>query len=474
MEAISFGAACRMLANLSGPDIFLEQVQYSGRRLAKLGMSPRRAIDALHLYHEAAFWPLDGPDYVWARELVETATALALNNAFYDVRESETEAFYELFRSELESRSVRELLQRSLEILVKVFHAGAGHIFLLNSESAAWECEAAVPESMVRAVPASAGLASAMARPRCLSKMSRAVLDPGWECRFQTFWSVPLSISGRVAGVLQLAFARFYPWLPRERDLLVVAGERCLSGVEKAKLTENLARSEEEVRHLATRLLQVEEMERRRISRELHDEAGQSLLCIRLRLEMLERAATPESRAGIAAVRAQVERTIDEVRRLIGALSPNVLDRFGLEAALRQVAATLRKLHGLSIRLEAAVAETLPERVQLVAYRLVQECCNNIVKHASAREVKISVRSTDKCLRLDIQDDGVGFNVAEALSKRSSFGITGMKERVALLGGKFQIRSAGPETSARKGTRVQIELPITDETYGQDTHNARG
>jgi signal transduction histidine kinase len=269
-----------------------------------------------------------------------------------------------------------------------------------------------------------------------------------------------------MAGVLQLAFPRPYPWLPRERDLLVVAGERCLSGVEKARLTENLARSEEEVRHLATRLLQVEEMERRRISRELHDEAGQSLLCIRLRLEMLERAATPESRHGIAEVRVQVERTIDEVRRLIGALSPSVLDRFGLAAALRQVAATLRKLHGLSVRLEASVPDTLPERVQLVAYRLVQECCNNIVKHASAREVKFSVRSTDKSLRLDIHDDGIGFDVAEALTKRSSFGITGMKERVALLGGKFQIRSAGPETSARKGTRVQIELPITDETYG--------
>src|SRR5262249_33650393 len=150
-------------------------------------------------------------------------------------------------------------------------------------------------------------------------RKSAAVLDANWHKRYTSCWSIPLAADGRTAGVMQFAFSRPYEWLPREQELLAAAAARGLMAAEKARLMEDLARREEQVRRLAEHMLHVEEMERRRISRELHDEAGQSLLCIRLQMELIEQAL-PESerewRGKLSEARDLTERTILEMRRL--------------------------------------------------------------------------------------------------------------------------------------------------------------
>jgi signal transduction histidine kinase len=100
----------------------------------------------------------------------------------------------------------------------------------------------------------------------------------------------------------------------------------------------------------------------------------------------------------------------------------------------------------------------LPQQTEVITYRLVQECFNNIGKHSKATTVNIWVSSTDGHLKLVVEDNGVGFDVNAAFEKRDSFGMSGMRERVALLGGKFQVESrmTGPKT----GTKIFIELPI--------------
>jgi len=206
----------------------------------------------------------------------------------------------------------------------------------------------------------------------------------------------------------------------------------------------------------------VEEMERRRISRELHDEAGQSLLCIRLQIELLEQSlpdSEHEWRAKLGEARDLTERTILEMRRLIAALSPAVLEQLGLGAALRQLVNRFQRLNPCRIKLQLSkMGRRLPQQTEVIAYRLVQECFNNIGKHAQAAHVNISLTSTDGVLKLTVEDNGVGFNIDEALEKRESFGLSGMRERVALLGGKFQVesRTEGP----KRGTKISIELPI--------------
>jgi len=473
LAAITPGAASRLLAAGKPVADFFEQVEYNGRRLAKLNLAPDRIITALGEYDRLLaplFRPLPAPERAnlgWAREQLQFCVVLTLNNAFYQVREAETSAYQELFRAELESKTMDELLPRMIETLTRFCRARAGALFLRDWGSGDWILRAAVEgtdklEVRSLRVTGTRLRSGKLSVPACrCGRVEGLVLDPAWRGRYRSCWSVPLAAGDCVAGVMQFGFAGPYEWLPREQDLLAAAGERCLLAAEKARLVEDLAAREEQVRALGATVVATEERERRRISAELHDEAGQSLLCIRLQLELLERLI-PESleylKTGLAETRALTERTISEIRRLISALSPAVLEQLGLPAALRQIATRLRRFHGMEVRVRTANLVELPDCVAAVAYRLIQECANNIARHSSASSVNISAVHADGRLRLRVADDGVGFRVEEKSGKSESHGLAGMRERVTLCRGEFQIQSR-----PRKGTQVLIELPVTPE-----------
>jgi signal transduction histidine kinase len=493
LAALTPGAAARILASGQPPLKFIEQVEYNGRRLAKLNLPPSSIVEALQEYDRLLtpllrkLLPKEYANFQWVREQLHFCVILTLNNAYYQVRESETQAFYELFRVELESRNLDELLQRFLDALVQVCRADAGHLYLLSDKRSAWVLRAQAHTRATRN-PALVQVPNGRLRMRTLARSRQIetgasgagtlLLDPGWKDRFQTVWSIPLAIGGRTAGVMQFGFSKSYEWLPRERELLAAAAERCLMAAEKARLVEHLAAREEQVRQLAEHMLHVEEMERRRISRELHDEAGQSLLCIRLQMELLEGAIPAEYAEWIGKLREArdlTERTILEMRRLIAALSPAVLEQLGLGAAIRQLVNRFRRLHPIRVKLLLSRLRRLPQHTEIIVYRLVQECCNNIAKHSGASNVNISVSSADGWVRLAVEDNGVGFRVEEALARKDSFGLSGMRERVALLGGRFEIRSYpqnGPgngtgmgkksvdRNRTGRGTRISIRLPV--------------
>jgi signal transduction histidine kinase len=471
LAAITPGAAARILARGRAALNFIEQVEYNGRRLAKLNLPPSAILEALQEYDQLLSDVLrslpadERANFQWVREQLHFCVTLTLNNAYYQVREAETEAFYELFRIELESRNLEELLRRFLDALVHVCRADAGRLYMLSEDGAAWMLKAGSPKMADIAVPNQSGLVKKLSKPRYMNSDSRgasAILDDKWQKQFESCWSIPLSSEGRTAGVMQFGFIKSYEWLPREQDLLAAAAERCLLAAEKARLMEDLAQREEQVRRLAEHMLHVEEMERRRISRELHDEAGQSLLCIRLQMELIEQSlpeSEGESRAKLSEARDLTERTILEMRRLIAALSPAVLEQLGLGAALRQLINRFQRLHTTCrVKLHISKMGRLPQQTEVIAYRLVQECFNNIGKHANATLVNISLSSADGRLKLTVEDNGVGFNVDEASQKRESFGMSGMRERVALLGGQFQVESR--TESPKRGTKISIELPI--------------
>lgn len=472
LVAVTPGAASRILAAGHPPADFFEQVEYNGRRLAKLNLPPSKIVDALREYDHLlvpffrSLAPGERANLRWAQEQLHFCVILTLNNAFYQVREAETQAYQDLFHAELESRNLDELLRRMLETLSRFCNARAGVLFLLDPEGRRWRLEAATiggvceTASLVE-VPNTRARFQRLSRPCCrTSGAGQLALDGRWRNFYRACWSIPLAIQGRTAGVMQFGFATSYGWLPRELELLTAAAERCLLAAEKARLVEELAAREEQVRRLAGHMMQVEERERKRISSELHDEAGQSLLCIRLQLEMLEKSL-PEScrelRAGLEEARSLTERTIVEIRRFIGALSPAVLEQLGLAAALRQLATRLRRLHKMKVRLRLSIPEELPRELAAVVYRLVQECTNNIARHSSARRVNIFLGSADGGLRLRVEDDGVGFQVEEALGKRGSYGLAGMRERAALFGGTFRV-----ESQPKRGTKILIELPIPE------------
>ena len=416
LSEITAGAAARFIAAGKPIGDFLEQVDYNGRRLAKLNVPPAAVLKALAVYDRLL------PDD--ALEPVRSATVLALNNAYYRVREEEAQAFFDLFRAELEARSLDDLLERFAEILCRTFRARAARLYLGNFGHTRRFIEAG--------------------RGECY------ILDERWHGKYRSYWSIPFPAKGDPSGMIQLAFDRRYEWLPRELELMDAVAERCLAAAEKARLTE-------EVRELAAHMFQVEEEERRRISRELHDEAGQSLLLARLELEMLERQApkTWDGSAKLTQTRGVVERTIVEIRRILAALSPAALEQLGLAAAIRQLSAHFRAVCPARMALRLGLKSRLDRNLETVVYRLVQECFHNIARHAAASHVKLSLRSTDGCLGLRIEDDGVGFDLDAAMAQRNSFGLAGMRERVTLMGGSFEIRS-----SPGRGTAIAIKLPL--------------
>lgn len=211
------------------------------------------------------------------------------------------------------------------------------------------------------------------------------------------------------------------------------------------------------VSDLSRALLRAQEAERKRISRELHDEAGQGLMVLRLYLGMLanETKSARETKK-IQEAMEMLDRTIGDLRRIIGRLSPRTLEELGLLAAIRKEARELSRTTGMKARV------TLPERLQgldheyeVAIYRSVQEALNNIAKHSQARKFSVAVERENEFLRLLVEDDGIGFSRVGGISNRS-FGIVGMRERIAALGGSLRIRSRKGQ-----GTRVRVLLPVT-------------
>jgi two-component system, NarL family, sensor histidine kinase DegS len=198
----------------------------------------------------------------------------------------------------------------------------------------------------------------------------------------------------------------------------------------------------------------------------------QSLAVIRLQMEMIEQSMPADAadwRERLAEARDITETTILHVRRLIADLSPAVLEQLGLAAGLRQLVNRFRRTYPCSVRVHLGKLPQLDSDFQIVVYRLAQECLNNISKHSEAKHVNISVTIADRVLRLRVEDDGVGFHVDEGLSRKQCFGLIGMRERAALLGGSCQIRTTRtpPDSKARakkQGTEIDIRLPIPENS----------
>lgn len=454
-------------------DQFLEQVEYHGRRLAKLDVPPDQVLASLREYEKALlpdlkrFYPSQVTTYVAALDHLYFYVKLTLNNAYYQVRDLEAHAFYQVLQDQLESPGVQELLHRVLETLTRIFRADGGVILLRESGSQklivkAWNgLDKNLAECFSTTVGRGlAGRIASCGQARIVSDLSEEPLmrKPQVRAAFRSLWGVPLTIAGNVTGVLQLVFAQEYHCLPREMKLLEAIAERCAHAIDKAQLHEELHQREEKIRELGEHMLTVEEEERRRISRELHDEVGQSMLVIRLYLEMLQGDLPAEARhlnAKLEETRRLTEQTIQEMRRLISSLSPNVLEQLGLPASVRQFVSNFSRTFSGKVRVRMTQLEKIPRSSEIMLYRLVQECFSNVVKHSSAQNVSLQLSRRNGIVQLKMKDDGVGFEVNTASQKTDSFGLAGMRERVALLGGEIKIQS-----SPGKGTEIDISIPI--------------
>ena len=219
-------------------------------------------------------------------------------------------------------------------------------------------------------------------------------------------------------------------------------------------------RERQEREHLRTRLLEqvitAQEEERKRIARELHDETGQSLTSLMVRLQtMNQQCPVPELKPQMEEVRQLIAQTLDDVHNLAVELRPSVLDDLGLEAALQRHIQDYRRRFHLDIDLVAiGLDERLPPAAETTLYRIVQEGLTNIARHAQARTASILLERRNGRVRVIIEDDGQGFAQQQAVGS-GRLGLYGMRERAELLDGTFTI-----ESEPGQGTSIFVEVPL--------------
>lgn len=224
-------------------------------------------------------------------------------------------------------------------------------------------------------------------------------------------------------------------------------------------------------RRLLDQVLRAQEEERKRIARELHDGIGQSLTTLFVGMHTVAQAATLEEAQQQAKRMATVAAaTLDEVRRMSQNLRPAVLDDLGLHAALERFLANYTSLHGIEVDLLAPdlARSRLDSAIETSLYRVVQEALTNVARHAQARSVNIVLTRDARSIQAIIEDDGKGFDPAEVPGPEqggSHMGLTGMGERVQLLGGTIKI-----ESSAGNGTTIYIQIPLSEKAHA--THSS--
>jgi signal transduction histidine kinase len=247
-----------------------------------------------------------------------------------------------------------------------------------------------------------------------------------------------------------------------ELEALKTAASTLGAAILREQAEQALRKSEQKLRSLTTQLLTAQEIERKRIAAELHDELGHSLLALKLSIASLEKQLTPEQipfTQEFNKIRHFIVETIKRVRRLYNDLSPGDLEDLGLTEALRgmiEEIASLQKKVRWSIMLDN-LDGLFPLPVQTAIYRVVQEALTNIGKHAKAKNVSIIAKRESDRISVNIEDDGRGFEASEVLDAKRSLGLLSMEERVKILGGTFTLWS-----QKKRGTRISFTVPFPE------------
>jgi signal transduction histidine kinase len=253
------------------------------------------------------------------------------------------------------------------------------------------------------------------------------------------------------------------------QDLLTAVGRQIGVAVENASLYGELRRTERLRRQLMERAIELQEEERRRIARELHDQTSQRLTSVLMTLGILAEAKSlEETRAHVSDLRAAVGQTLEEVHDLALELRPRLLDELGLVAALRHDLGEFRDRFHIPIDLQVVGLDRgrLPSRVETALYRIAQQALVNVARHAHAQNVGVLLEDRGSLVVLIVEDDGVGFDVEEVMGshvQQTNLGLYGMRERASLLGGRLTI-----ESTLGGGTSVFAEIPLEREERSSD------
>jgi signal transduction histidine kinase len=274
------------------------------------------------------------------------------------------------------------------------------------------------------------------------------------EAAFEKIFGFPVQMFRAVTAVAAAIF------VIRFLRAFQVETERKITELQAARLEESKQRETMRA-ELFRRVVAAQESERQRIARDLHDETGQSLTAIGMGLRGLSVKLNTRNKDALTTLHKLETLTADslkELQRLMTDLRPSHLDDLGLPAALRWYAARIQEHSTLSVRVDIHGEERdLDDAMKITIFRIIQECLNNVIKHAQATHVNIHVHFEEKNVRINVFDNGIGFDkdqVQQRRTNRPSLGLAGMEERAALLGGTVNVQSR-----PGYGTEVEALIP---------------
>lgn len=274
--------------------------------------------------------------------------------------------------------------------------------------------------------------------------------------------NAPIRVEDKIFGILALGTRRPRRiFTPAEKNLVELLAEHASVAVRSAQFRKTQKEYETRLHQLSRGIISAQEEERKRIARELHDEHGQAVSLIKIRLDHLsrnwEKKLPPPVSRELAEINRLLSQNIQDIRQLITALRPSMLDDLGLVPTLRWWLARFENETGMDTDLSLPRKwERLPGRMETAIYRIIQESLTNAARHSAATRIQVSLEKKDGRILAEIEDNGIGFRVEKVLHQPGgSVGLMGIEERVALLGGKAVIKS-----QPGKGTRIRVELPL--------------
>ncbi len=270
--------------------------------------------------------------------------------------------------------------------------------------------------------------------------------------------ALPISAANRLTGALVMAGDVRNPFTALDDDFLLALGQQVGAALEQFDLDGELAARTSALEQLSARMVRQHEDERRRLSRELHDETAQVFSAVKMQLESLRPSLVPTASARLDRLLALVDQGIASIRQVTSDLRPSLLDDLGLVPALRSLVADFTERSGLRATLTSPdVVPSLAPDAELALFRALQEALSNVARHADGRLVDVELAVADDQLTVIVRDDGRGFPLTREGRVRETdgrMGLTGMRERLHAVGGTLTLRNAA------SGAEVTLRLPL--------------
>jgi PAS domain S-box-containing protein len=364
------------------------------------------------------------------------------------------------------------IFEEVLDKLMDLLGAQGVFVLLLQGDELVFAAsnQAGEDDPTGRRVPADTGVAGEVL------KAGKALALFGDEAKRRTFGDfvralgyrpgallvAPLRLRGNIIGVLEAMHRRADGFGEDDLQILEVAASWTAIAVQNARLFDQLRSGRERLRQLARQVVIAQEVERRRISHELHDEAGQALTALKINLDMIRASLPPEQeevQQKLAEAVDTADQTMEKIRRLAHGLHPPVLDKFGLRPAIEGLCDDFASKTHLDIQAHVDPLPSLDDQLAISLYRVLQEALTNVVKHADATGVDVALIHEGNSIELSVSDDGQGFVPAvEKVISPGGMGLAGMQERVELLGGELYV-----DSRPGQGTRIVVRVPHQGE-----------